>query len=104
MRRRHRVRRPADRLSRDFHRADPARVQCLARVRPGRAARHDRGLPSFARSCRMITIDFEKSEVTVDDGSGAVTYRLGAPEAFAAVYRAWLRAGWDAKDVYSFSG
>ena len=51
----------------------------------------------------MITIDFEKSEVTVDDGSGAVTYRLGAPEAFAAVSRAWLRAGWDAKYVYSFS-
>src|SRR5262249_43647098 len=28
---------------------------------------------------------------------------LGSPEGFAAVSRAWLRCGWDAKHVYSFT-
>lgn len=51
----------------------------------------------------MISIDFERGEVTVTGEGGSLTYALGTPEAFAIVSRAWLRAGWDVKHVYSFT-
>src|ERR1700737_3266137 len=94
---------PARHLSRNFHPANSTGVQCPACVHPGRVASPGRRLPSFARSCRVIKIDFDKAEVTVDDESGTVTYELDTPEAFAAVSRAWLRVGWDTKHVYSFT-
>jgi cephalosporin hydroxylase len=50
---------------------------------------------------RFLTIDLEAGEVDLDHGRAR--YRLGTPEAFAAISRAWLRAGWDAKYVYSFT-
>ena len=53
---------------------------------------------------KRITIDLERGEVTVEPGSpGARTHALGSAEGFAAVSQAWLRAGWDAKHVYSFT-
>jgi cephalosporin hydroxylase len=52
----------------------------------------------------MITIDPDNDRVTVDSGAGGVqTYSLSSPEAFAAVSKVWLRAGWDTKYVYSFT-
>ena len=50
---------------------------------------------------RVLTIDLERGQVTV--GGGRATYPLDSPEAFAAVSSAWLRCGWDAKHVYSFT-
>jgi len=49
---------------------------------------------------RLLTIDLERGQVTVD---GRAAYPLDSPEAFAAVSRAWLRCGWDTKHVYSFT-
>jgi cephalosporin hydroxylase len=46
-----------------------------------------------------MTVDFDAG--TVSDGS--TTHALSSAEGFAAVSRAWLRAGWDAKYVYSFT-
>ena len=51
----------------------------------------------------MITIDLEAGSVTVEDGERTRSFALGSPEGFAIVSRAWLRAGWDAKYVYSFT-
>jgi cephalosporin hydroxylase len=49
------------------------------------------------------TIDDEAGEVTVSDKAGERRYPLASAEGFAAVSDAWLRAGWDAKHVYSFT-
>lgn len=52
------------------------------------------------------------TKTTIDDDAGTVTvsndgeerhYRLDSAEGFEAVSDAWLRAGWDAKYVYSFT-
>ncbi len=51
----------------------------------------------------MITIDPDNDRVTVDAPDGVQTYGLGTPEAFAVISKAWLRAGWDTKYVYSFT-
>ena len=51
----------------------------------------------------MIRIDEDARTVTVTDPSGTHTWPMGAPEAFAAVSRAWLRIGWDTKYVYGFT-
>lgn len=51
----------------------------------------------------MISIDLEGGTVSVEDATGTATFELGSPEGFALVSKAWLRAGWDAKYVYSFS-
>lgn len=57
-------------------------------------------------------MDLTKGSVTMDFASGTVTYRDGDrcetfpttdPRAFEYVSAAWLRAGWDAKHVYTFS-
>lgn len=56
----------------------------------------------------MISIDTEKGTVALSGndapgGGGNVVYRLDTREAFNAISKAWLRAGWDTKYVYSFS-
>ncbi len=52
----------------------------------------------------MITsIDEERGEVVVRDGQTELHYALASPEGFAAAARAWVRATWDSKYVYSFS-
>lgn len=52
----------------------------------------------------MITvIDETEGTVVVRSEGGEVRHPLASPEAFDAVSRAWLRAGWDTKYVYGFS-
>ena len=51
----------------------------------------------------ITTIDEDSGEVIVRDKGGETRLPLASAEAFAAVSRAWLRAGWDAKYVYSFT-
>lgn len=49
-------------------------------------------------------IDEAAATVTVLDAAGeAQSWPMASPEAFAAASRAWLRAGWDVKHVYSFT-
>jgi cephalosporin hydroxylase len=52
---------------------------------------------------QKITVDFETEQVIVETSGGTLTHGLGTPEGFAAISRAWLRSGWDAKYVYSFT-
>jgi cephalosporin hydroxylase len=54
-------------------------------------------------SGEKITIDTGNGQVRVEDAAGEAVYGIGTPEAFAAISRAWLRSGWDAKYVYSFT-
>ena len=51
----------------------------------------------------VTTIDEANATVTVRMDDGETHFPLASPEAFAAVSKAWLRAGWDAKHVYSFT-
>lgn len=51
----------------------------------------------------MITIDVEKSLVTVQQDGETKSLGLGTPEAFSLLSQLWLRSGWDTKYVYSFS-
>jgi cephalosporin hydroxylase len=52
----------------------------------------------------MITIINEQdATVTVTADGKESTFPMASPEAFAAASRAWLRAGWDVKHVYSFT-
>jgi cephalosporin hydroxylase len=51
----------------------------------------------------MLTIDFEAGTVRVCEGASDHEFPMASPQAFAAVSRAWLRCGWDAKYVYSFT-
>jgi cephalosporin hydroxylase len=51
----------------------------------------------------MITIDETKGLVTVDGPQGRQTHSMASPEGFKVVSDAWVRCGWDAKYVYSFS-
>ena len=51
----------------------------------------------------ITIIDDASAEVVVRDAAGERRHPLGSAEGFAAVSRAWLRAGWDAKHVYSFT-
>ena len=50
-----------------------------------------------------ITIDTDKALVTADQGGASRELPLASAEAFALISDAWLRAGWDAKYVYSFT-
>ena len=53
---------------------------------------------------KVVSIDLEAGSVTVTDAAGRVRmHPLASAEAFEVVSRAWLRAGWDAKYVYSFT-
>jgi len=51
----------------------------------------------------VISIDLENAELIFESNGTRSRYELGSPEAFAILSRAWLRAGWDAKYVYSFT-
>ncbi len=51
----------------------------------------------------MISIDLAKGTITVDAAGRQTTHALGSPEGFKILSAAWLRAGWDAKYVYSFT-
>jgi cephalosporin hydroxylase len=51
----------------------------------------------------MIHIDLESGRVRTDGADGDAEWPLASAEGFAIVSRAWLRAGWDAKYVYSFT-
>ncbi len=53
---------------------------------------------------RTLEIDLDAGVVRIRDGDGEPqAHALGSAEGFAAVSEAWLRAGWDAKHVYSFT-
>mgnify|MGYP001259031075 CR=1 FL=1 len=47
----------------------------------------------------MIQIDEKEGIVTFENKQ----YQIGSPEAFKIISEVWLRSGWDAKYVYSFS-
>ena len=48
-------------------------------------------------------VDTDAGNVTVESADGRRILPLASAEGFAAVSEAWLRAGWDAKYVYSFT-
>ncbi len=50
-----------------------------------------------------IVIDTDSSEVTVIDEGVERRLSMADPAAFEAVSKAWLRVGWDAKHVYTFT-
>ena len=50
-----------------------------------------------------MSIDLGEGIVLVERGDESVSVPLASAEAFEHVSRAWLRAGWDAKHVYSFT-
>jgi cephalosporin hydroxylase len=51
----------------------------------------------------VIEVDLQAGVVTVRDEPDAGSYSLDSPEGFAVISRIWLRAGWDAKYVYTFT-
>jgi len=51
----------------------------------------------------MISIDMERGVVNLQDGENTTTHAMDTPEAFAIVSNAWLRIGWDTKQVYTFT-
>ena len=53
---------------------------------------------------KTISIDMSTNQVTVDTGdSGTITHPLSSREAFEAISAAWVRCGWAAKYVYTFT-
>lgn len=50
----------------------------------------------------MVVIDGDKVRVR-EEGGAEVEYGIGTPEAFRILSQLWLRSGWDAKYVYSFT-
>jgi len=50
-----------------------------------------------------IVIDLDQGTVQREAVEGSTTLKIGSPEAFALISKAWLRSGWDAKYVYSFT-
>ena len=53
---------------------------------------------------KVVSVDLEAGTVTVTDAHGDLRqHPLGTSEGFRLVSQAWLRAGWDAKYVYSFT-
>ena len=51
----------------------------------------------------ITTIDEEQGIVIVRDGDSEVRHSLATAEGFDAASRAWVRATWDSKYVYSFA-
>jgi len=51
----------------------------------------------------MISIDMESGIVSEFIDGENRTHPIGTAEAFGIISRAWLRSGWDAKYVYSFT-
>lgn len=52
---------------------------------------------------QTIIDDISQQVTVVGDDGAERRYPLASGEAFAAVSKAWLRVGWDAKHVYSFT-
>ncbi|MFL6859173.1 MAG: cephalosporin hydroxylase family protein [Allosphingosinicella sp.] len=52
---------------------------------------------------RTIIDETEARVTIVGDDGGQRSFPMASAEGFAAASRAWLRAGWDAKHVYSFT-
>lgn len=52
---------------------------------------------------KVIKIDIERAQIIAESDNESVSYKMESPEAFALVSKAWLRCGWDAKYVYTFS-
>ncbi len=52
---------------------------------------------------KRVSVDFEQGRVTVEADGAPRTLPMSSPEAFEAVAAAYLRCGWDAKYVYSFT-
>jgi cephalosporin hydroxylase len=50
-----------------------------------------------------LEVDLRAGTVTAITGDEHVSFPIQSAEAFAAVSKAWLRAGWDTKYVYSFT-
>jgi cephalosporin hydroxylase len=50
-----------------------------------------------------LIYDDVAATVTVEDSAGSRTHALDTAEAFEVMSKAWLRAGWDTKYVYSFA-
>ena len=50
----------------------------------------------------IVTVDGDRVSVSASDGVHE-EYGIGTPEAFRILSKLWLRSGWDAKYVYSFS-
>lgn len=48
-------------------------------------------------------IDLEKGVVTEEFPSGSTTHQMDTPEAYGLISQAWLRSGWQNKQVYTFS-
>lgn len=51
----------------------------------------------------IVSVDLDSGRVLVEDGESRREFPLESSEAFDAVSKAWVRAGWDAKYVYSFA-
>ena len=51
----------------------------------------------------VISIDLENGTVSEEVAGEKVVHQIGTPEAFEIISRAWLRSGWDNKQVYSFT-
>lgn len=51
----------------------------------------------------MIHIDLQAGWIAEETPQGEVRHALASSEGFALASRVWLRAGWDAKYVYSFT-
>lgn len=65
-------------------------------------AGHVAGADGIGRGLRTI-IDEAEGLVTVESDGAETSWPLASAEGFAAASRAWLRASWDAKYVYSFT-
>jgi len=51
----------------------------------------------------IVRVDTDRAVVQIEENEHTREIPFSDPEAFAAVSRAWLRVGWDAKHVYRFS-
>jgi cephalosporin hydroxylase len=51
----------------------------------------------------QIMVDLGTGTVTVVHQSKSARHRLGSPEAFEALTRAWVRSGWELKHSYTFT-
>lgn len=69
----------------------PAPTSCPAEALTPPAGRHER-----------IVIEDDVVEVATPDGD-AQRFPIGSTEGFEVLSRLWLRAGWDARHVYSFT-
>jgi cephalosporin hydroxylase len=50
----------------------------------------------------MVIIE-KDTIIAIDEGGNRTEYNIGSKEAFSILSNLWLRSGWDAKYVYSFS-